>query len=329
MARKRRRRRFKTQEVAQVHADLRERFRQAGRGSITAAEADLGLQAGYYRHYRLEQTLDLGLGLATLDYLEVDAGEFFAALFGGPSRPSPRPSPATGEGAPARTAAERLGAAVHRAQIPARPADRDESLRAELEAWLVQMDDLRYEDPEAALKELWSRAAEVPRCLAAGYLGVCGSCYRMIGNLSDARERLFLALAWADGDDEASCNDSRTWSPTTRSMPPSSWRSEPRACTFGPATGRGSDRRWWTRPSTSSTSRSRRKPRRPWTPPSDTWPRRPSGLGSLSSSISSPSQGSLETWTLAAITYRPPARSLQSVVRRNAAGESRRRVPRS
>ncbi|MEE8522360.1 MAG: hypothetical protein V3T72_00385, partial [Thermoanaerobaculia bacterium] len=158
-----------------------------------------------------------GVLLATLEHLGVDVGEFFGELFGGgPSRPSPRPSPATGEGATARprppgdrggggpgTAAERLGAAVRRAQVPARPADRDESLRAELEAWLGGMDDLRYEDPEAALKELWSRADEVPRCLAARYLGVCGSCYRMIGNLEDARECLFLALAWAGGDDEA------------------------------------------------------------------------------------------------------------------------------
>jgi tetratricopeptide (TPR) repeat protein len=199
MPRKPRQRRFKTGDVAQVHESLRERFRAAGLGSIAAAEKALGLQEGYYRHYRREQTLDLGVLLATLDELGSDAGEFLVELFGGGAPPPSSPSPRSSAASPA----ERLASAVRKADVPPRPADRDESLRAELEAWLVRMDDLRYEDPDAALKELWSRADEIPRCLASRYLGACGSSYRMIGNLGDARECLLLALAWAQGDDDA------------------------------------------------------------------------------------------------------------------------------
>ena len=46
------------------------------------------------------------------------------------------------------------------------------------EAWLERLDQLRYEDGERALKELWEGADRVPQSLFPRYLGVCGSAFR-------------------------------------------------------------------------------------------------------------------------------------------------------
>lgn len=64
-----------------IVATLREEFRSTGRGSITAAEIELGLYPGFYRKSRRAQNLRLIVLAATLEHLEVDPGVFFAKAF--------------------------------------------------------------------------------------------------------------------------------------------------------------------------------------------------------------------------------------------------------
>ena len=65
-----------------------------------------------------------------------------------------------------------------------------------VEAWLDRMDQLRYDDGEQALRELFDGVERVPSSLFARFLGVCGSAYRTAGGQLDNAQRCLRAAMW-------------------------------------------------------------------------------------------------------------------------------------
>ncbi len=94
------------EEVAAVHAVLKEKLRAAGPGTVRETEAAL-FYRGYIRNHRHRRVLDLGALLAILKRLKISPREFFAEVAAklgtdfdgfedepdGGSEPDPEPEP--------------------------------------------------------------------------------------------------------------------------------------------------------------------------------------------------------------------------------------------
>ena len=85
------------QLASRVHNHLQALFRERGRGTKAQVERHLGLYSGYFDGRRARGDIGVGILMAALNYLKVDAAEFLAEASGLANDDPPPPArwPAT------------------------------------------------------------------------------------------------------------------------------------------------------------------------------------------------------------------------------------------
>lgn len=177
---------FGKRQTQRLHRHLQKTLRQAGPGSIKALEARLGVRTGWLRYKRFRGTMELPHLLQILHLLDLDPGTFFSEALGD-SPAKLRLDPARGK-APlmVRKALQRFTD-----QLPARsPA---------LESDDVQhLDQARREHPKETVQRISGLLERADDEQLARLLGIAGSAWRQLFQLTKARHALGTALQMAE-----------------------------------------------------------------------------------------------------------------------------------
>ena len=183
-----------------VDAELRRRFKLAGRGSVARVQRALGLGRGYFREQRRKGrrgSLNLRVVLQALEVLEVPAAEFFAAVLG----PADPVAEFRNEAADLRLARRRKRAPRIlglEAQRP--PGGGAPGVEVDLEALDRQRDD----DPREVMQRIKRLILQVADAQVPELLAIYASASRGIGEIDEAHLILDRALELAgEVDDQA------------------------------------------------------------------------------------------------------------------------------
>jgi len=177
--------------VSEVQAELQNRFRLAGRGSVTRVEEECELRPGYFRDQRRagRERCDLRVLFQALDALGVDPAELFARVLG----PAELVARFCADAAVLRRRRKHAPRILARERVAAErgaPATLTEALRAEL----AELEDLRYGDPRRVRQRATALVTEVPEDQRPRVLGLHASACRVAGRLKEAQMVLGRAL---------------------------------------------------------------------------------------------------------------------------------------
>lgn len=183
--------------VAKFRRELKNRFRLAGKGSVSRVQRRLGVGKGFFKNIwrKQRQSFDLRMFLRTLGVMEVDLPAFFVTVFG----PA---DPVMAFCAEARRLGQERG---QRPTILARESARETAShqtasRETLD--LAGLDEMRYENPRKVIRRVGQLISVVADEDIPLLLGAHASACRVAGRLDEAQIVLGRALELA-GDDRS------------------------------------------------------------------------------------------------------------------------------